>query len=135
MRAGVMKSVVIKRSILINGRKTSVSLENEFWEGLREIADRGMIAHSTLVEQIDQERDNVNLSSAIRVFVFNHFRSQGRVKPAGNFEASRGKSMKLRAQADGCGCWPNGVDAERGARGLARGKPIALVSVRLTELL
>ncbi len=100
MRAGVMKSVVIKRSILINGRKTSVSLENEFWEGLREIADRGMIAHSTLVEQIDQERDNVNLSSAIRVFVFNHFRSQGRVGPAGNFEASRGESMK--AQADGC---------------------------------
>ena len=97
-----MKSVVIKRSILINGRKTSVSLENEFWEGLREIADRGMIAHSTLVEQIDQERDNVNLSSAIRVFVFNHFRSQGRVRPAGNFEASRGKSMELRAQADGC---------------------------------
>ena len=97
-----MKSVVIKRSILINGRKTSVSLENEFWEGLREIADRGMIAHSTLVEQIDQERDNVNLSSAIRVFVFNHFRSQGRVRPAGNFEASRGESMKLRAQADGC---------------------------------
>ena len=91
-----MKSVVIKRSILINGRKTSVSLENEFWEGLREIADRGMIAHSTLVEQIDQERDNVNLSSAIRVFVFNHFRSQGRVRPAGNFEASRGESMKLQ---------------------------------------
>jgi len=101
MREGVMKSVVIKRSILINGRKTSVSLENEFWDGLREIADRGMIAHSTLVEQIDQERDNVNLSSAIRVFVFNHFRSQGRVRPAGNFEASRGKSMELRAQADG----------------------------------
>jgi predicted DNA-binding ribbon-helix-helix protein len=60
-----------------------------------------MIAHSTLVGQIDQERDNVNLSSAIRVFVFNHFRSQGRVRPAGNFEASRGKSMELRAQADG----------------------------------
>ena len=95
-----MKSVVIKRSILINGRKTSVSLENEFWEGLREIADREMIAHSTLVEQIDQERDNINLSSAIRVFVFNHFRSPGRVKPVGNFMQLGAKSMKLRAQAD-----------------------------------
>ena len=95
-----MKSVVIKRSILINGRKTSVSLENEFWEGLHEIADRRMIAHSTLVEQIDQERDNVNLSSAIRVFVFNHFRSLGRVKPAGNFRQLGAKNMKLRAQAD-----------------------------------
>jgi predicted DNA-binding ribbon-helix-helix protein len=78
VRAGVMKSVVIKRSILINGRRTSVSLENEFWEGLHEIADRGMIAHSRLVEQIDQERDNINLSSAIRVFVFNYFRTQRR---------------------------------------------------------
>lgn len=100
MRAGVMKSVVIKRSILINGRKTSVSLENEFWEGLREIADRGMIAHSTLVEQIDQERDNVNLSSAIRVFVFNHFRSPGKVKPVGIFRQLGAKSMNLQAQAD-----------------------------------
>ena len=95
-----MKSVVIKRSILINGRKTSVSLENEFWDGLHEIADREMIAHSTLVEQIDQERDNINLSSAIRVFVFNHFRSPGRVKPVGNFRQLGAKSMKLRAQAD-----------------------------------
>ena len=88
VRAGVMKSVVIKRSILINGRRTSVSLENEFWEGLHEIADRGMIARSTLVEQIDQERDNINLSSAIRVFVFNYFRTPGRVKPAGNFKVA-----------------------------------------------
>lgn len=95
-----MKSVVIKRSILINGRKTSVSLENEFWEGLREIADREMIAHSTLVEQIDQERDNINLSSAIRVFVFNHFRSPGGVKPVGNFRQLGAKNTKLRAQAD-----------------------------------
>ena len=100
MRAGVMKSVVIKRSILINGRKTSVSLENEFWEGLREIADRGMISYSTLVEQIDQERDNVNLSSAIRVFVFNHFRSPGKAKPVGNFRQLGAKSMNLQAQAD-----------------------------------
>jgi predicted DNA-binding ribbon-helix-helix protein len=69
-----MKTAVIKRSIVINGRKTSVSLENEFWEALREIARSEKIALSTLVEQINQHRDNINLSSAIRVFVFNHFR-------------------------------------------------------------
>ncbi|MGB7857390.1 MAG: ribbon-helix-helix domain-containing protein [Pseudolabrys sp.] len=100
-----MKSVVIKRSILINGRRTSVSLENEFWEGLHEIADRRMIAHSTLVEQIDQERDNINLSSAIRVFVFNYFRTPGGVKPAGNFKL-----------ASDYGCWPNGWRRERSSR-------------------
>ena len=74
LQAGVMKSVVIKRSILINGRKTSVSLENEFWDALREIAERENVAISALVEVINQGRDNINLSSAIRVFVFNHFR-------------------------------------------------------------
>lgn len=70
-----MKTAVIKRSIKINGCKTSVSLKNEFWEALHEIARRENIALSTLVEQISQHRDNVNLSSAIRVFVFNHFRA------------------------------------------------------------
>jgi predicted DNA-binding ribbon-helix-helix protein len=71
LRAGVMKSVVIKRSILLNGRKTSVSLENEFRDALHEIADRKNVALSAVVEQIDKDRDNINLSSAIRVFILN----------------------------------------------------------------
>jgi len=70
----VMKSVVIKRSVLISGRKTSVSLENEFWDALHEIAEHQNLALSALVEQIDKDRDNINLSSAIRVFVFTYFR-------------------------------------------------------------
>lgn len=68
-----MISLVIKRSIIIDGQKTSVSLENEFWDGLREIASRKNVALSTLVKQIDTGRTTNNLSSAIRVFVFNHF--------------------------------------------------------------
>jgi predicted DNA-binding ribbon-helix-helix protein len=78
MRGRGMKTAVIKRSIFINGRKTSVSLENEFWDALREIAAQAKIALSTLVEQIDAERNNINLSSAIRVFVFNHYRPSSR---------------------------------------------------------
>jgi predicted DNA-binding ribbon-helix-helix protein len=74
VQAGVMKSVVIKRSILINGRKTSVSLENEFWDALHEIAEHENVAISALVEKINEGRNNINLSSAIRVFVFNHYR-------------------------------------------------------------
>jgi predicted DNA-binding ribbon-helix-helix protein len=74
-RGRIMKTAVIKRSININGCKTSISLENEFWEALREMAGRENIALSTLVEQINQHRNNINLSSAIRVFVFNHFRA------------------------------------------------------------
>jgi len=68
-----MKSAVIKRSVLIEGRKTSISLEDEFWDGLREIAEHGRLGLSRLVEQINQDRNNINLSSAIRVFVFRHF--------------------------------------------------------------
>jgi predicted DNA-binding ribbon-helix-helix protein len=76
-----MKSAVIKRSIVLDGHKTSVSLENEFWDGLREIAGRENTTLAMLVGQIDHERDSCNLSSAIRVFVFNNFRARldGRV--------------------------------------------------------
>ncbi len=73
-----LRSVVIKRSIILDGHKTSVSLENEFWEGLREIVDAKKTTVSILVGQIDRERDNCNLSSAIRVYVFNCFRQRDR---------------------------------------------------------
>jgi len=63
-------TAVIKRSIFINGHKTSVSLEDEFWRGLHEVARRNNVPVPSLVEQIDQERNNINLSSAIHVFVF-----------------------------------------------------------------
>jgi predicted DNA-binding ribbon-helix-helix protein len=72
----VMKSAIVKRSVVLDGHKTSVSLENEFWEGLRAIAERQKANLSSLVRQIDRNRSNGNLSSAIRVFVFNHFRSE-----------------------------------------------------------
>ncbi|MGA7002139.1 MAG: ribbon-helix-helix domain-containing protein [Pseudolabrys sp.] len=68
------KSAVIKRSILINGHKSSVSLENEFWSGLHEVARCKNMPVAKLVDQIDHYRDNINLSSAIRVFVFEQLR-------------------------------------------------------------
>lgn len=71
-----MKTAIIKRSIVLHGHKTSVSLENEFWEGLREIAERNRTNVSNLVRQIDEARKNGNLSSAIRVYVFSQFRSR-----------------------------------------------------------
>ena len=70
----IKKSAVIKRSILINGHKTSVSLENEFWRGLHDVARSKYTSAAKLVEQIDRDSDNVNLSSAIRVFVFNQLK-------------------------------------------------------------
>lgn len=70
-----MKSAIIKRSVVVNGHKTSVSLENEFWEALRVIAESQDVKLSVLVQQIDRGRANANLSSAIRVFVFEHYRT------------------------------------------------------------
>jgi len=71
-----MKSPVVKRSIVIAGHKTSVSLEDAFWKGLKEIADAREMTLSELVASIDTDRKHGNLSSAIRLFVLDHFRSQ-----------------------------------------------------------
>jgi predicted DNA-binding ribbon-helix-helix protein len=70
-----MKSLVIKRSIVVGGHKTSVSLEQAFWNGLKEIASIRKVTLSELVESIDSGRDQGNLSSAIRLFVLGHYRA------------------------------------------------------------
>jgi predicted DNA-binding ribbon-helix-helix protein len=75
-----MKSPVVKRSIVIAGHKTSVSLEDAFWQGLKQIAgDRGLTL-SDLVATIDTERRQGNLSSAIRLFVLDFYRGGGHAK-------------------------------------------------------
>lgn len=70
-----MKSPVIKRSIVIAGHKTSVSLEDAFWQGLKEIADDRSTTLSDLVSSIDTDRRHGNLSSAIRLFVLDRYRN------------------------------------------------------------
>jgi predicted DNA-binding ribbon-helix-helix protein len=71
-----MKSPVVKRSIVIAGHKTSVSLEDAFWKGLKDIAIVRSITLSDLVASIDSGRAHGNLSSAIRLFVLDHYRGQ-----------------------------------------------------------
>ena len=70
------KSLVIKRSIVVDGHKTSVSLEDDFWEGLREIARRHRVTLSDLVGSIDSQRQHGNLSSTVRLFVLSHYRQR-----------------------------------------------------------
>jgi predicted DNA-binding ribbon-helix-helix protein len=72
-----MKSPVVKRSIVIAGHKTSVSLEDAFWKGLKDIAGGRDMTLSDLVATIDTDRQHGNLSSAIRLFVLDHYRAQG----------------------------------------------------------
>jgi predicted DNA-binding ribbon-helix-helix protein len=71
-----MKSPVVKRSIVIAGHKTSVSLEDAFWRGLKEIAGGRDMTLSDLVSTIDTDRQHGNLSSAIRLFVLDYYRNQ-----------------------------------------------------------
>ena len=98
---GQMKSQVVKRSIVIAGHKTSVSLEDAFWKGLKEIAAMRNIPLSDLVSTIDNERQHGNLSSAIRLFVLDHYRTQaGGVTdiPARDYSSMRTMSPDLRAE-------------------------------------
>jgi predicted DNA-binding ribbon-helix-helix protein len=70
-----MKSPVVKRSIVIAGHKTSVSLEDAFWKGLKEIASGRNATLSDLVASIDADRQHGNLSSALRLFVLDFYRN------------------------------------------------------------
>jgi predicted DNA-binding ribbon-helix-helix protein len=85
MRSDV-KSAVAKRSVVIGGHKTSISLEEPFWNEVRAIADAQGVTVSNLLRRIDHERQNTNLSSAIRVFVLQHVREQA------NANAEQGRS-------------------------------------------
>jgi predicted DNA-binding ribbon-helix-helix protein len=71
-----MKSTVVKRSIVLVGHKTSVSLEDAFWEGLKDIAKARRLTLRDLVNSIDTKRELGNLSSALRLFVLNHYQMQ-----------------------------------------------------------
>ena len=62
-----------KRSVRISGHPTSISLEDEFWEPLKEIAEKRGISVNHLIQQIDEKRAGRNLSSSIRVFVFHEY--------------------------------------------------------------
>jgi predicted DNA-binding ribbon-helix-helix protein len=83
-----MKSSVVKRSIIIAGQKTSVSLEDAFWEGLKEIAKARRTTLSDLVTSIDTDREHGNLSSPLRLFVLGHYEKRaasGSVARAGEY--------------------------------------------------
>jgi predicted DNA-binding ribbon-helix-helix protein len=67
------KSSVAKRSIGFNGHKTSLSLEDEFWNALKEIAGKRAIHLSDLVAEVDEQRGDGNLSSALRLFVLDYY--------------------------------------------------------------
>ena len=91
-----MKSQVVKRSIVIATHKTSVSLEDAFWNGLKEIAANRNVALSDLVSSIDADRKHGNLSSALRLFVLDHYRSQVSHGTAPSYDQPTGEFNQTR---------------------------------------
>lgn len=66
----------VKRSLTIAGHRTSISLEEPFWQALHDVAHEKGKPLASLIFQIDAQRGNTNLSSAIRVFLLEHFRQR-----------------------------------------------------------
>jgi predicted DNA-binding ribbon-helix-helix protein len=70
------KFLIIKRSVKIARRSTSVGLEDAFWDSLKEIASIKNISLHDLASSIDKNRQHGNLSSAIRLFVLDYYRTK-----------------------------------------------------------
>jgi predicted DNA-binding ribbon-helix-helix protein len=96
-----MDSTVLKRSVVINHHKTSVSLEDAFWQAIKGIAAARSMTLSDLVAVVDRDRRQGNLSSALRLYVLEHYRSraQGRDRPPGGVEPRQPETgQELRTQ-------------------------------------
>ena len=70
------KSAIVRRYVTISGRNSSVSLESAFWDALEEIADSRGTMRAKIVSIIESEGRPSNLSSAIRLFVLDYYRSK-----------------------------------------------------------
>jgi predicted DNA-binding ribbon-helix-helix protein len=92
-----MERSVIKHSVLVSGQKTSISLEDEFWNSLREIAGERRKTLSGLLTSIDARRKrSANLSSSTRTYILHHYRSQ--VMRRGGIIASAGRRLRIRSR-------------------------------------
>jgi len=87
-----MKSI-IKHSVCIAGRRTSISLENEFWGELKKIAAHRYMPVSALIREIKANQQHGNLCSKIRLFVLGFYRDQ----------SATGFTLEAKAQEAGVG--------------------------------
>ena len=89
-----MKSSAIKRSIVVGGHRTSVSLEEAFWSGMKEISGARRMTLSQFVSEIDANRNQGNnLSSAIRQFVLDHFKGRAELRPCASHAQDLAESL------------------------------------------
>ena len=99
------KSQVLKRSVSVDTHKTSVALEAAFWDGLKDIAAAQRIPISHLLAAINRERLHTNLSSAIRLFVLEYYRSRcspDRPDDGAPFDLKENRFLRGRAFGGQC---------------------------------
>ena len=95
----------VKRSFTIAGHRTSISLETPFWEALKAAAAEEGIAVAKLIARIDGSRGASGLSSAVRVWLLDHYREA----------AQRARSLRHRALLTDAGRFPRPFGARLGA--------------------
>ncbi len=72
------QSRVVKRSVVVSGRNTAISLEATFWDEMQKIAMAKRTTRPRLIAQIKTRRKPANLSSAVRLFVLAYYQGLGR---------------------------------------------------------
>ena len=73
-----MNSPIPRHTIVLARRKTSVSLEDAFWQGLKDIAKSRHMSLYDLVNRVELDREHSNLSSALRLFVLDYYQTRQR---------------------------------------------------------
>jgi predicted DNA-binding ribbon-helix-helix protein len=84
-----MKSSIVKRSVSLGGHKTSVSLEDEFWNELKQIAAAQNTSVGKLALKIEKKREHANLSSVIRLFVLDYYFQRPAVRSTADRQPKR----------------------------------------------
>jgi len=95
----LMKSTVKKRSVVIAGHKTSLSLEDAFWNEVKMIAAERDMSLSELVSSIELSRQHANLSSALRLFVLDYYRNEAERQPHASRQGGAHPAGRLKAPA------------------------------------
>lgn len=109
MNAGRDVLGLISRNVTINGRRTSLRLEHEMWEGLHEVARREGVSVNDIVGRLDRKRQgDASLTSDVRVFVLCYFRSAATER--GHANAGHGLIYDLGAPQSGRRGTPGGDD-------------------------
>ena len=91
-----MQSPVRKRSIVINGHKTSISLEDAFFSALKEISKQRRLTLAELITEVGRARTEGNLSSALRLFVLDFYRSEAKSEAR---HSTKPESQRLAREA------------------------------------